>query len=124
MDHVIIFALLEIHMPIYEYRCNDCESKFSVLNRSFSEIKDPVCGECSSTSVIRIISQDRVITSWNDFMKDLPSWETMTDFDQDDPASAADMMRRIKDLSGTDIGMEGEELTARMDAMDMMTDVD
>ena len=34
------------------------------------------------------------------------------------------MMRRIKDMSGTDIGMEGEELTARMDAMDMMTDVD
>ena len=111
-------------MPIYEYRCNDCESKFSVLNRSFSEIKEPVCGECASTSVIRIISQVRVITSWNDFMKDLPSWETMTDFDQDDPGSAADMMRSIKDLSGTDIGMEGEELTARMDAMDMMTDVD
>lgn len=111
-------------MPIYEYRCNDCKCKFSVLNRSFSEIKDPVCQDCTSTSVVRIISQVRVITSWNDFMKDLPSWETMTDFDENDPASTADMMRKLKNSSGTDIGMEGEEMTARLDAMDNVTDGD
>ena len=60
----------------------------------------------------------------DDFMKDLPSWETMTDFDENDPASTADMMRKLKNSSGTDIGMEGEEMTARLDAMDNVTDGD
>ena len=28
-------------MPIYEYHCQSCKRKFSMLNRSFSEIKEP-----------------------------------------------------------------------------------
>ncbi len=107
-------------MPIYEYRCNDCNRIFSVLNRSFSEIKDPICSECSSTSTSRIISQVTVITSWNDFMKDLPSWETMTDFDEDNPSSVADMLRRVK---GDDVGVQGEEMIARMDADNSRNDI-
>lgn len=107
-------------MPIYEYRCNDCNRIFSVLNRSFSEIKDPVCSECNSTSTSRIISKVTVITSWNEFMKDLPSWETMTDFDEDNPSSVADMLRRVK---GDDVGIQGEEMIARSDADKLRNDI-
>ena len=49
-------------------------------------------------------------------MKDIPSWDTMTDFDEDDPRAAAQMLRRMKDEMGEDIGIEGEEMIARMDA--------
>ena len=36
-------------MPIYEYRCQSCKRKFSMLNRSFSEIKEPLCTHCGTS---------------------------------------------------------------------------
>ena len=109
-------------MPIYEYRCQSCQRKFSMLNRSFSEIKEPVCTHCGTAGGTRLISQVAVIKSEYDFMNGMPSWESMTDFDEDDPRSVADMLRRMKDETGEEIGPEGEEMLARMDAGEMLSD--
>jgi putative FmdB family regulatory protein len=111
-------------MPIYEYRCQDCKGKFSMLNRSFSEIKEPVCTHCGTVGGTRLISRVAVIKSENDFISGLPSWESMTDFDEDDPRSVADMLRRIKDDSGQDIGLQGEEMLARMDAGAVLSEME
>lgn len=111
-------------MPIYEYRCQSCQRKFSMLNRSFSEIKEPVCTHCGSVDGTRIISRVAVIKSENDIINGMPSWESMTDFDEDDPRSVADMLRRMKDSTGEDIGLEGEEMLARMDAGEMLRDME
>ena len=43
-------------MPIYEYRCAECEEKFSIFTRSVSAKIDPVCDSCGSKNVHRIIS--------------------------------------------------------------------
>ena len=110
-------------MPIYEYRCQSCSRKFSVFFRSFSETSDPSCSHCGSESATRVISQVAVIKSPNEFMGHLPSWETMSDFDEDDPRSVAEMMRRLKDDSGQDIGPQGEEMLAMLDAGEMMSDM-
>ena len=80
-------------MPIYEYRCQSCQRKYSMLHRSFSEIKEPVCTHCGSDGGTRLVSQVTFIKSWGDFMNDMPSWESMTDFDEDDPRSVADMLK-------------------------------
>ena len=56
-------------------------------------------------------------------MGNMPSWESMTDFDEDDPRSVAEMLRRMKDETGQDIGAEGEEMLARMDAGEMLSDM-
>ena len=111
-------------MPIYEYRCQSCQRKYSMLNRSFSEIKEPVCTHCGSAGGTRLISQVTVIKSEGDFMSGMPSWESLSDFDEDDPSSVADMLRRMKDETGEDIGPEGEEMLARMDAGQMMDDME
>ena len=103
-------------MPIYEYRCQSCQTRFSVFFRSFSETHDPVCTHCGGVDPTRLISQVTFITKWND---GLPSWETMTDFDEDDPVSVARHMRRLKEDMGEDIGPEGEEMLAMMDAGEM-----
>ena len=110
-------------MPIYEYRCQSCQRKFSMLNRSFSEIKDPVCAHCGTAGGTRLISQVTVIKDAGEFMSGMPSWESMSDFDEDDPSSVADMLRRMKDETGEDIGPEGEEMLARMDAGEVMDDM-
>jgi len=107
-------------MPIYEYRCESCKRKYSVLNRSFSEIKDPICTHCGSAEGTRLISQVTFVKSWDDFMNGLPSWESMTDFDENDPRSVAQALRRMKDATGEEIGPEGEEMLAAMDAGEML----
>ena len=111
-------------MPIYEYRCQSCKRKFSMLNRSFSEIKEPLCTHCGAVGGTRLISQVTVIRDSSDFMGGMPSWDSMSDFNEDDPRSVADMLRRMKDETGEDIGPEGEEMLARMDAGQMMDDME
>jgi putative FmdB family regulatory protein len=41
-------------LPLYEYRCLDCNSKFEVLSKSLSE--EVVCEKCGSKNVKRLIS--------------------------------------------------------------------
>ena len=42
-------------MPIYEYKCNDCDQKFELL-RSCSDNSDIVCPECGKGNVIKMFS--------------------------------------------------------------------
>jgi putative FmdB family regulatory protein len=51
-------------MPIYEYACPDCESRFEV-RASISEAKaglKPVCSTCGSKSGIRVFGKVAVVT--------------------------------------------------------------
>ncbi len=44
-------------MPIYEYKCKDCEDDFELFFKSFNSIKDPQCPSCDSTSVGKKLSK-------------------------------------------------------------------
>jgi putative FmdB family regulatory protein len=44
-------------MPIYEYRCNQCQRKTSLLVRSFSTPATAACEFCGSGEVTRIMSR-------------------------------------------------------------------
>jgi putative FmdB family regulatory protein len=41
-------------MPIYEYRCEDCETAFEKLVRAFRE--EVACPRCGSTELERLLS--------------------------------------------------------------------
>ena len=44
-------------MPIYEYRCRDCEKLSSVFTRAVSQVVvAPVCGHCASANLQRVLS--------------------------------------------------------------------
>ena len=43
-------------MPIYEYRCNTCNSKSSHFFRSVSPASVPVCPACGGTDMSRVMS--------------------------------------------------------------------
>ena len=60
-------------MPIYEYKCKDCGSKFEVLKR-MSENGNEICPKCSSKKVKRLISSGGFIlkgSGW--YVTDYPS---------------------------------------------------
>ncbi|MCP4582919.1 MAG: zinc ribbon domain-containing protein [candidate division Zixibacteria bacterium] len=42
-------------MPIYEYRCNECDEKFELL-RSCSDNSDIVCPKCGQGDVTKMFS--------------------------------------------------------------------
>jgi putative FmdB family regulatory protein len=43
-------------MPIFEYHCNDCDTKFE-QRRSFMQANDPLnCPQCESPDVKRLLS--------------------------------------------------------------------
>jgi putative FmdB family regulatory protein len=44
-------------MPIYEYRCADCERVTSVFVRSASASVDPTCEHCGSKRLARLMSK-------------------------------------------------------------------
>lgn len=43
-------------MPIYEYRCEECEHGFELLVRSLSQQVEPTCPRCGSLRVKKAIS--------------------------------------------------------------------
>jgi putative FmdB family regulatory protein len=43
-------------MPIYEYKCNKCQSRFSILIRSWNETVTAICPRCSSKEAERTVS--------------------------------------------------------------------
>jgi putative FmdB family regulatory protein len=43
-------------MPIYEYRCEECDESFEVFVRSPSRQADPTCPRCGGQKVKRAIS--------------------------------------------------------------------
>jgi len=43
-------------MPIYEYRCEECEERFEKLVRSSAQPCEPVCPKCGSKQVHKALS--------------------------------------------------------------------
>ncbi len=43
-------------MPLYEYYCSDCKSKFELLVNNFKHADDIVCMKCHSEHVRRLLS--------------------------------------------------------------------
>ena len=51
-------------MPVYDYRCRDCEHEFVIIESLEEHEKaKPACPECGSTSVGRVISAVNVQTA-------------------------------------------------------------
>lgn len=43
-------------MPIYEYTCNNCKTKFEILHKSTSKVDELICPNCNSTNIKKMLS--------------------------------------------------------------------
>ena len=67
-------------MPIYEYRCDVCQSKTSKLVRGFDAPESISCCECGGDNTHRIISNVAFHKSLNSKLQDLdPRYDRMAD---------------------------------------------
>jgi putative FmdB family regulatory protein len=111
----------ERKMPIYEYRCQNCQRHFSVFWRTFSSADDEkvLCKRCGSTDIIRLVSRVRVLKSEDSRMEDLADPTSWGDFDENDPKSMGRFMRKMMKEIGDeadDLGPEFEEVVDRLEA--------
>ena len=82
-------------MPIYEYRCQECGrvSSFLVLNRK--DPLAPVCRQCGSATLERILSRVHVRLSEETRLERLADPAAWSGVDENDPASVAKALKRM-----------------------------
>ena len=102
-------------MPIYEYRCNQCRRKSSHFFRSFSDTRQPVCTHCGSPDLVRLMSTFAIHQPWDSDIN-IPSFESMTDFDEEDPRSTAEWVKGMRRDMGDTFGSEYDDMIQQMEA--------
>ena len=104
-------------MPLYEYRCQDCRRRSTVLIRSLSNPPEPSCEHCGGSNLTRLISKFSFHRSWGDSLDWAPDSDyPTTDADQDDPRQMAQWMRRMRREMGDEVTPEFDSMIDEMEA--------
>ena len=109
-------------MPLYEYRCQDCRRRSTVLVRSISSAPDPSCQHCKGANLTRLISKVSVHRSWGDSLDWAPDSGYPDDVDQQDPRRMAQWMRRMQKEMGEEVTPEFEGMLDEMESEADMED--
>jgi len=96
-------------MPIYEYRCSDCNNVISILIRD-GKTPNIVCNNtsCGSKNLKRIMSSFSHKLAWDDGLN-LPSFETLSDRDDNNPDSINQWVKGMRKDMGDNFGKELEQ---------------
>ena len=118
-------------MPIYEFYCEDCHTIFNFFSSQINTDKRPLCPKCEKTTLKRQVSLFAFTgkTKEADQMNDPPFGDGEMDqvaqmvtreaekikSMEDDPRQAANMMRKLSDMTGLKLGKGLDEALARME---------
>jgi putative FmdB family regulatory protein len=105
-------------MPIYEYACQDCKRRVSLLWRSFAdaETREAICPRCGGQRLTRLISRVSVVRSEESRLDSLADPSSLDGLDENDPKSLARFMRKMANETGEDLGPEFSEVVDRLEA--------
>jgi len=116
-------------MPIYEFYCDRCHTIFNFFSRSINTTKRPKCPRCKTHTLSRQMSAFAVTGRAKEEgdMEDLPFDETKMEqamqmlageaekINEDDPRQAANLMRKLTDMTGMELGSGMQEALSRME---------
>jgi putative FmdB family regulatory protein len=97
-------------MPIYEYRCQKCRRISSFLIMNLNEPFSPVCRQCGSDSLERVLSRVHVRLSEESRMERLADPAAWSGLDENDPKSVAKMLKKMGQEMGEDFPGEVDEM--------------
>ncbi|OQY31816.1 MAG: zinc ribbon domain-containing protein [Thermoplasmata archaeon] len=102
-------------MPSYEYRCLDCKKTFEIF-LSYAEYgkKVVLCPHCAGEQVERIIRPIRVARSEESRFEDLADPSMLAGL-ENDPKALGQMMRKMGNELGEDMGPEFDEVIDRLE---------
>lgn len=117
-------------MPIYEFYCSRCHMIFNFFSATINTDKTPACPRCGKARLPRqmsVFSSPRGAAEEDDTgMLDMDESKMMQamnllsreaeGLDENDPRQAANLMRKLSDMTGLDMGPAMEEALRRMEA--------
>ena len=90
-------------MPIYEYRCPDCEKRQTILFLTFGQVDEhPACPACGGRRLSRLISRTAQVLSEDSRMESMADRADLADVDENDPHSVARWARKMGQELGDD----------------------
>ncbi len=103
-------------MPIYEYQCEGCGKRTSVLTMRVSERVEAVCKHCGGTRMRRLMSRFATPRSEESRMDALADPASFSDVDENDPRSIARALKRMGKEMGDELG--GEDFDQAVDELE------
>ena len=118
-------------MPIYEFYCKKCHMIFNFFSGSVNVEKIPNCPKCQKTRLERQMSKFATLKHKAGEDDDMPMPDMdeskleqamnmlakeAESMDEDDPRQAANLMRKLTDMTGLNLGPGMEEALSRMEA--------
>lgn len=117
-------------MPIYEFFCERCNTIFSFYSRTVNTTKQPTCPRCKEVKLRRLLSGFSFLRkgSGEENEEPLPFDEEKMEkamgtlareadhMDEDDPKQAAQVMRKLSEMTGLKMGKGMREALERMEA--------
>lgn len=117
-------------MPIYEFYCPDCHMVFNFYSRTINTDKQPVCPKCGRRRLTRQMSSFAVLHGLQEdegsgfpdvdeakLEKAMTALSSEAErIDEDNPQQAAQLMRKLTQMTGLELGSGMEEALRRMEA--------
>ncbi|MFP3928713.1 MAG: FmdB family zinc ribbon protein [Desulfobacteraceae bacterium] len=118
-------------MPIYEFYCSNCHMLFDFYSGSVNTDKRPVCPRCRRVELERRMSVFSTLRRRGDEDNDNQFPDMDEDklkkamgllaqeaqgIDEEDPRKAAQLMRKLSDMTGMELGPGFQEALSRMEA--------
>lgn len=116
-------------MPIYEFYCRDCHTIFNFFSKTVNTRKKPNCPKCGRGPLDKQMSAFAFTgrAKESEDMDDLPMDEGKMEqamrmlaseaenINEDDPRQAANLMRKLTDMTGLELGPGMQEALKRME---------
>ncbi len=116
-------------MPIYEFYCSNCNTIFNFFSKSVNTTKKPKCPKCKKKTLDKQVSLFAFTGHAKEEgeISDLPVDESKMEqaiktlaneadkINEDDPRQAANLMRRLTDMTGLKLGPGMNEALSRME---------
>ena len=106
-------------MPIYEFRCQACNRRVSIFQRSISAPLSAVCPHCGGTDLRRLVSRFAVVRGEEALLDGMDDDSLLAGVDESDPRSMGAWARKMGSRFGEDLGPEFDEMVERMEAGEM-----
>ncbi len=105
-------------MPVYEFRCKDCQRNFALTVASIAqaEMLQPECPRCNSTRISRLIRRVAILTGEEARLERLADPSRFSGLDEDDPRAMGRAMREMAAEMGEDAGPELNQVIERLEA--------
>ena len=117
-------------MPIYEFYCRDCHVIFNFFSRTVNTDKIPPCPKCDRARLDRQMSAFAILRgAKEDPENGLPDIDESKleramsalaseaeGLNEDDPRQAAQLMRKLTDMTGLELGSGMQEALSRLEA--------